>query len=105
MTEQHSVAMAPSSKVETNLVFVITQYVRDVRLVPVSLCFYTTVQESSKKVPHKFVDVGKTTFCIAKTTMRYVDAAIIGGICCICHIYRTNPIGAAASGIRKDLVA
>lgn len=33
------------------------------------------------------------------------DAAIIGGICCICQTYRTNPIGAAASVIRKDLVA
>ena len=32
--------------------------------------------------------------------MRYVDAAIIGGICCICHIIVLNPIGAAASVIR-----
>ena len=25
--------------------------------------------------------------------MRYVDAAIIGGICCICHIYELTPLG------------
>jgi len=38
-------------------------------------------------------------FASLKNSKRYVDAAIIGGICCICRRLLTDPIGAAASGI------
>ena len=59
-----------------------------------SLCFFK--KHGEKFGSYKFYSY----LCSAKTTMRYVNAATIGGICCICHILITNPIGAAASVIR-----
>ena len=67
--------------------------------VPLFLCYL-------KKYREKFCDFrNKAYLCTAKIHVRYVDAATIGGICCICHIISTNPIGAAASGSRKAPVA
>jgi hypothetical protein len=35
----------------------------------------------------------KIIFAPLKNSKRYVDAAIIGGICCICHIDKLTPLG------------